>query len=379
MKQRFGFVVLAVLVLALPGAGDTYRPVSVSFFPPLSTNGLDAMDVRSNFSLNIIGGWIGAVEGAELGSVFNIGQDVTGFQGAGVFNITGRRFKGVQTAGVFSVVGESFDILQLAGVFNVVGDELLGCQAAGVANVVGNSVRGCQVAGVANVAGAYVNGAQLAGVINVAGQALTGAQLSGVVNVAGEGFEGAQIGIVNIAERARGLQLGIVNIAGEDDGFVPIGMVSIVEHGMFHLNAGLSEAPLAALEIKMGSRTVYNVFAAGVQPTSSSTRLMYGLGIGGRVFRRDRLHFDVDAVGYNVSQDDIFDFSGLNMLNKLRVTAGWRINELVSVTAGPTVSVFVSDYESGEDLALYDAPLYQDDTGTMVRIWLGLSAGVQLF
>lgn len=379
MKQRFGFAVLTLLLLALPGLGDVYRPVSVSFFPPLSTNGVDAMEVRSSFSLNIIGGWIGKVEGAELGGVFNIGGDVTGFQSAGVFNITGRRFKGVQTAGVFSIVGESFDIFQGAGVFNIVGDELLGCQAAGVVNVVGSSVQGCQAAGVANVAGSDVDGAQLAGVINIAGKALTGAQLSGVVNVAGGGFDGAQIGIVNIAERARGVQLGIVNIAGEDDGFVPIGIVSIVEHGMFHLNAWLSEAPLAAVGIKMGSRTVYNVFAAGVQPTSTRTRMMYGLGIGGRVFRRDRLFFDVDAVGYSVSQDDIFDFSGLNMLSKLRVTAGWRINDLVSVTAGPTVSVFVSDYESGEELALYDAALYKDETGTWVRIWPGLVAGVQLF
>ena len=379
MKKMSGFVLLAVLVLALPGFGKTYRPVSVSFFPPLSTNGIDAMDVRTSFSLNIIGGWVGEVEGAELGSVFNIGGDVTGFQGAGVFNITGRRFEGVQTAGVFSIVGESFDIFQGAGVFNVVGDRLTGCQAAGVVNVVGSSVEGCQAAGVANVAGSDVNGAQLAGVINVAGEVLTGAQLSGVVNVAGEGFEGVQAGIVNIAERARGLQLGIVNIAGEDDGLVPIGIVSIVEDGMFHLNASLSEAPLAALEIKMGSRTVYNVFAAGVQPTSSGTRMMYGLGIGARVYRRDRLFFDVDAVGYSVSQKDIFDFADMNLLSKLRLTAGWRINDLVSVTAGPTVSVFVSDYESGEDLALYDAPLYETEDGTWVRIWPGLVAGVQLF
>jgi hypothetical protein len=62
----------------------TYRPVSIAFVPGFSTNGPESRNVSSNFSLNILGGRLGRLQGAELGGVFNVEEnEAVGFQAAG--------------------------------------------------------------------------------------------------------------------------------------------------------------------------------------------------------------------------------------------------------------------------------------------------------
>ncbi|MDH5684562.1 MAG: hypothetical protein OEZ20_08880, partial [candidate division WOR-3 bacterium] len=64
------FTVLVTLLLAQ----DDYieRPITISFFPPVSTNGMEFWKVRTKFSLSIIGGAVGQLDGFELASVFSI-------------------------------------------------------------------------------------------------------------------------------------------------------------------------------------------------------------------------------------------------------------------------------------------------------------------
>jgi len=373
------FAIALVLVAAPAAPADgrfTYRPVSVSFVPGFSTNGPESKSVRSNFSLNIIGGHIGQVQGVELGGVFNIDEeDVLGYQAAGVFNTVGGGVGGVQQAGVFNIVGNGFTGAQMAGVINVVGAGFQGGQVAGVVNVVGEESWGVQVAGVGNVAGNGCVGTQVAGVVNVAGQHLSGLQLAGVVNAADE-FSGAQVGLVNIAGRGRGLQLGLVNIADEVD--VPIGLVSIVKNGMFHANVWATEFAPVNVGIKTGSNIIYNVFMVGWRPNGESTRVFGGLGIGGHV-PINRLFVDVDLLSHGVwTGPDWFPEGGSDLLSSLRLTGGWQVTDRLAVTAGPTLNVWVSDREDGSQVPFYDAPLYKWDGSEHVRIWLGFSVGLQL-
>jgi uncharacterized protein YjbI with pentapeptide repeats len=374
---------VAVLTLAAGSAAAkerprhyTYRPVSIAFVPGFSTNGPDSREVSSNFSLNIIGGNLGQLHGVELGSVFNLEEDdVLGFQAAGAANVLGGSFGGLQQAGAVNIVGNEFAGAQMAGAANVVGGDFVGAQMAGAVNIVGNGFAGAQLAGAVNVAGQDLAGVQLAGAANIATERFRGLQLSGAVNVAEE-FSGAQIGVVNIVGMGRGLQLGVVNIAEEMD--VPIGLVSIVESGQFHVNAWASEFSLANIGIKMGSRTIYNVFMFGCQPGGDSTRLLAGLGIGGHI-ALNRFFVDIDAVGHSVGRGpEWLEAGGLRLLSSLRLTGGWQLTDMLALTAGPSLNVWVSDREDGSAIPLYDLPLFHHEGDVNVRIWPGFTIGLQL-
>jgi hypothetical protein len=375
------FVTILILVAGPAAAKErprqyAYRPVSIAFVPGFSTNGPASPYVSSSFSLNVIGGYLGQVHGVELGGVFNLEEDeVVGYQAAGVFNILGGRFIGLQQAGVFNIIGGSFEGAQQAGIINIVDNGFIGAQMAGVVNVVGGSFAGAQMAGVANVAAGGFTGAQLSGVVNVAGEQMSGAQLAGVVNVADE-FSGAQIGLVNIAGRGRGLQLGLVNIAEEMD--VPIGLLSIVENGQFHVNAWATEFSPVNVGIKTGSNTIYNVFMLGVSPNGESTRVFGGIGLGGHI-PMNRFFVDIDLLSHGVfTGPDWFPEGGSDLLSSLRVTGGWQLADGLALTAGPTMSVWVSEREDGAAVPFYDAPLYQWHGSENVRIWPGFTIGLQL-
>ena len=374
-------LVAVLLLTAVSPARETprhysYRPVSIAFVPGFSTNGPAARYVSSNLSLNIIGGNLGRLHGVELGGVFNLEEDeVVGYQSAGVFSIVNGGFTGLQQAGVFNIVGGGFAGVQQAGVINVVDGGFRGAQMAGVVNVADGSFVGAQMAGVTNVAGEGFGGAQFAGVVNIAAEQASGLQLSGVVNVAEE-FSGAQIGVVNIAEKSRGLQLGLVNIA--EDAEVPIGLVSIVEHGQFHVNAWATEFSPLNVGIKTGSRTVYNVFMVGWRPRGDSTRLYAGLGIGGHIPLK-RFFVDIDVLSHGVyTGPDWSPEGGSDLLSSLRLTGGWQLNDVLALTAGPTVSVWVSDREDGSRVPFYDMPLFKSHGSENVRIWPGFTVGLQI-
>ena len=364
MSKARLFVAVLILAAGLAAAQESarqyiYRPVSVAFVPGFSTNGPDSRNVSSNFSLNIIGGQLGRLRGAELGSVFNVeSDDALGYQAAGAANVVSHDFSGVQQAGAMNVVGGNVKILQQAGALNLAG----------------GSVVGVQMAGAFNVAGGDVAGAQISGALNLAGGRATGLQMAGAVNIANE-FSGAQVSVINIAGKGRGLQLGVVNVA--DDVDVPIGLVSIVRNGQFHVNVWSSEASLVNVGLKTGSKAIYNVFALGLRPAGDSTRLMAGLGIGGHI-NLAPFFLDIDATGYNVYASPDFTTGQLSLLSKLSFTGGWQVTDLLAVTAGPSVNVWVSDHEDGSAIPLYNAPLYKYEGSPFVRIWPGFTIGLQL-
>lgn len=377
------FVTVLILVAVSAVAKErprqyVHRPVSVSFVPGFSTSGGESRNASSTFSLNIVGGYLGRVRGAELGGVFNIDEDdVLGYQAAGAFNMLGGSFTGLQQAGAVNIVGEEFTGVQMAGAANVLGRCFGGVQAAGAANVVGRCFTGLQMTGAVNVVGNEVYGAQLAGAVNVAGGHTWGAQLAGAANVAhyvtglqlagavnvAEEFEGLQVGVVNIAEDGHGLQLGVVNIAEDVD--VPIGLVSIVGNGQFHFNVWTSDFSLFNVGVKTGSRIVYNVFMLGYGTGRDENRLYAGIGIGGHI-PLNRFFVDVDVLSHGVFRDrQWFEDGGSDLLSSLRLTGGWQITDFLAVTAGPTLNVSVfDDWDSGK--------------GEEVDIWPGFTIGLQL-
>lgn len=349
-----------------------HRPVSVSLIPPLSTNWLSARRVESNFSVNILGGRLGALAGVELGGVFNsVRYGVTGFQAAFGANACGGSLRGVQAAFGASVAGGSVRGAQAAFGAAIAGGDLAGVQAAFGACVAGGDVTGAQVASGVNVCGGGLRGLQLGPANICAGQAI--AQL-GFVNAAGRN-RFAQLGFVNIAGRSDGVQLGLVNIAGQSDW--SFGFVSIADEGRFDFCVEASEAPLAAIALKAGTRRVYNVFTVGCTPADSA-RLFAGIGIGVH-FPFNRLFVDVDVTAQSVffGPGWFAENAGFGLLTRIRPTAGYRITDWLAVTAGPNLAFWSSDDVDGASVALYDLPL-AESVAPYRRLWPGFTVGLQL-
>ena len=153
-----------------PGTGpcvstiEYYHPVTVSFFPPISTNRCMGNRVQTNFALNILGGHVGAVAGFELGTLFNVDAlDMTG--------------------------------VQVVGGVNRVGGDFQGLELGLVANVVLGEMNGVQL-GAGNYTGGNVGIAQL-GAVNLAGRQAT-----------------VQFGAGNYAVGRIGVQAGGINLTG---------------------------------------------------------------------------------------------------------------------------------------------------------------------
>lgn len=367
------------------GAGEL-RTVwaNVSLVPPIQSNTAASADRVENhfsfgflvarsaqlrgFGLSLVGNWIDeASYGVELGPAFNYNRGFNrGVQLAGATNIAGDGQIGWQIAGATNVVGTEQIGWQIAGGANVVSGEQTGWQTAGGANVVSGEQTGWQIAGGFNYATAQT-GMQLAP-INVAGGA-HGLQLS-VINIGGE-VDGVQFGVVNVARKVKGLQFGVLNLGGEVEG-ESIGVLSLVRNGQLHAEAWSSDVSLANAGIKLGSRRVYTLFAAGYgSPARSGHIWTTGAGLGVHFPLGERWHIDTDASMHTVHAGD---WNSSQSIAQLRGQIGYRIAGRFAVFAAPTFNVGF-DFEGTAPETLTAFPGWQAGT---VRLWPGLQLGIRI-
>ncbi len=357
------------------------RYAQLSFFSPLGTNGLDSYKYKHHFSINIIQGLNGAVEGAEFGGVANLDKGyVHGGQFAGVTNLVAGEITGVQAAGVLNV-GRALFGGQFAGVANVSIFGVTGMQGAGVANYSGKSVNGMQAAGVLNVSSSFHDSThvfQAAGVANVVlSDKAKGIQASGVLNVANT-IDGGQIGLVNVAKNITGFQIGLVNIADTIDG-VAIGLLSFSRNGIFDVDVFTSDIFNANIGIRIGSQYIYNIFAFGISPFSDTLQFGYGLGIGGHLPIKNNFAIDIDAMTWSTFEEK-FDYSNtqFRLLNQLRVLPEYTFgNSKISVYGGPVLNVEV--YEDGVTPLKQNTIVQYGGSGFTTALSLGYVLGIRFF
>jgi hypothetical protein len=345
------------------------RAVNIAFVPGLSSGGTSSFRHTHNLSLNIIAGGGAALEGFELGSVFNLRRDwVVGAQIAGVANVGGGDLRGLQFAGVGNFTGGNAQALRVAGVGNWTQGNFRGLEVGGVGNWTDGAVRGAQISGVANVAGDDVRGAQISGVANIAGGNVRGAQVS-LVNVGGA-VSGAQIGLFNIASTVDGLQLGLVNVADRSDG-ASIGLVNAIRHGHRAAEVWASDLVPVTVGVKFGSHHVYSMFAAG----ASRDLVLFGAGLGVHA-PRTNYYVDIDAASYTMFEHD-FGEAEWNQLAQLRAMVGIPVATDLSLFAGAQVSMLI-DYDSspGDDLFPLPATTFTPSGGVTARLAPGFFAGV---
>jgi hypothetical protein len=358
------------------GGGDQYThvPFSLSFVPGISTSGFMGGDIVTNCSINIIAGRYAKLRGVEFGSVLNWEtEEVYGAQFSGVVNIVEGHVLGLQQAGTANIVLGDLEGLQMSGAVNYVGGNVRVGQLGGAVNVALGDMEGIQMAGAINYVGGDLEGLQMAGSLNLTPGHVQGAQI-GVVNIGGD-VRGAQVGVVNIAHRVEGAQVGVVNYADELEG-APVGLFSFVRKGRMNVAVWGSETSAANIALKTGSKHFYSILALGYQPSFGDDpyRWSPGVGMGVHIPIESR-YVNIEAIHSHINEDEAWT-EDLHQINSLRLIAGWHIDPRISVFAGVTMNVFVSQFNDGSHIAY--GSLYEETGGdTWVRMWPGFVAGVQ--
>ncbi len=342
------------------------RPFQVSLVPGLGSHGKMSGQVVNAFSLNVFGGYTAGTSGAEIGGLFNIDkQEVKYFQAAGIFNVVGGQVKGVQLAGITNTVLDSVEGFQAAGINNHVQGKFAGFQLSGIYNHVTDSVKGMQLAGIGNFAKRKVGGVQLAGVMNFSNKETNGVQIAGVVNY---------------SKRLRGLQIGVINIADTSDGY-SIGLINIIIKGYHKLSFSTNEITNVNAAFKTGNSKLYSILLAGVNagPTDRVYSFGFGMGTEMNLNKKRTLSLNPELTSQYLY---LGSWDYMNILNKLHLNLNVKLGKYVSLFAGPSYAVFVSDQET--KIPDYRFPIPPSGYKThsyanTVTGWFGWNAGINFF
>lgn len=217
--------------------GGKWRPIQVSFFYPLCTNGFEASSCTNNLSISFIEGRSRSVNGLAL---------------------------------------------------------------AGCVNTVKADSRGLLVSGILNAVYGTMSGVQLAGLVNIAGTASRGIQLAGLVNVARD-FSGLQLaGLVNVAHTVRGVQLaGLINVADSSD--FPIGFINLIKNGEMGIAVSYNELGTTMLSFQSGGRYTYGIVGIGYNHYLRGQQpFIAGGGIGARINCTNWLRLSCELTSTNL-------------------------------------------------------------------------------
>ncbi|HAP00644.1 MAG TPA: hypothetical protein DCQ93_01850, partial [Bacteroidetes bacterium] len=358
------------------------RPAQVLFLYPFGSNGISSGRYSNNFSLNILTGFNGGVNGCEIGGLVNVDRkNINGLQVGGLTNIAFGNLNGAQIGGLVNQ-SKSVNGAQVGGLVNTAIGSVKGTQVGGILNFALDSIDGAQIGGIANISTTshHVNGIQVGGITNLSLGKMNGSQISGIVNVANR-INGFQISLINVGVKVNGSQIGLINISDSLTG-VPVGLISISRSGMFHLDALSNEFSNANASLRLGSDKFYNTFIIGFSPnTTQGNRYSFGYGIGSHidVTKNEKVFVNIDALAWNIHYNTINDWStGMNMINQLRILPGWQIAKGIGLYAGPCINVEVID--DGYQSAVKSHLLSQHGNGTTgVNEWIGWTAGLQFF
>ena len=313
-------------------------------------------------------------------------------------NVAPDKFEGIQVAGIFNAGKGSVNGLQIAGLSNHSFDSLTGVQVGGFLNTVHGNVRGLQASGSINITDRDVYGAQISGSFNIAagdvhqlqvsggmnyGKNIFGIQAAGGLNIASGTVHGLQLsGGLNIARNVKGVQLGVFNLADSASGAM-IGIFSYARHGYHKIELGWNETLPLHFSFRTGSKVFHNIFAFGTDFRPREIVWAFGYGAGSSWTLSKRFDLGIDIVNYHVSKGD-FAFS-LSDLWKLNLTADFHIAKNLSVAAGPSLNVFITDLHPayGETAVTGIAPYYfftqTYDNRWNAKAWVGANIAVRFF
>lgn len=354
MKNFWLWTKNSVGVTNLENVSDTiHRGFQFSVVPFVGTNRKISGSVINDYSLNMLGGFSGGTEKAELGGLFNINKGDAG-------------------------------VVQIAGLFNQVGGEVRGLQLAGLVNSAMDSVKAAQIAGLSNFTTGDVKGFQLAGLLNLATKNVSGTQIAGIANYTHRDVKGAQIsGILNIARNVTGSQVGLFNYSDSTTG-APVGLISFVRKGYHKVEIGADEMMALNISLRTGTRSFYNMLFAGMRPEQAdSTTWAFGYGIGFSPKLGKKTYLNIEFSSQQMNKSNVAE---VNLINRAYLGFDWQMARGFGLYAGPSLNwrVYESDYTDHPDLFTYSDPKIISEYTYPVenlagQLWLGVRAGVRFF
>lgn len=274
-KKIFGLLGLFLIISLAATAQDfedelRYRKWRITLLPPISTNGANTTDFSAKYSLNLIAGYHGALDGYEIGALFNYNKFYSyGFQLAGFVNATGGDMAGLNIAGVANYSNEDMTGVQISGLANISKDMLEGIQVTAGINYSERGSSGLQAAGIANVSKRDIEGLQAAGLFNFTGYDISGLQAAALFNYAGDNVEGLQatLGFNYAEDGISGLQAA--GVANFSNGYIE----GLLASGFFNYSKDGASGLLASGGFNI-SDEIEGLSAAGI---GNFARFMQGL------------------------------------------------------------------------------------------------------
>ncbi|MDX1671639.1 MAG: hypothetical protein R3211_04805 [Balneolaceae bacterium] len=382
-----------------------YSTFRLALIPGLSTNGPQAKEYASGYSLNLLVGYNGALHrGLELGGLANLNKYYArGVQLAGLLNYSGRETQGVQLAGALNLSGGDMQGLQLSGLGNVSRADIQGIQLSGAANWAARHAQGIQLSGALNYAGLDMQGIFVAGAANLSSRNLQGLILSGAANYAtremqgimlsglfnySDSFQGLaassvnisrlmqgiQIGQVNVVKQGQGIQLGVINYGHHFEG-LPVGLISYYKNGRSDIDIWTSDAGFTNIGIKLGTNRIYNMISIGYNLGIGRDVWQLGWSIGSRTDYKK--HFTInDFTFFKINEGDWT--KDPNTLFKYRFLLGKDFGSGLQIYGGPTINMLISRVPGSSDYTWYR--LFDIESGGRAYLfWIGYALGVELF
>ena len=354
MKNFWLWTKNSVGVKNLENVTDTIRRgFQMSFIPFVGTNRKISGSVINDYSINVLGGFSGGTEKAELGGLFNINK------------------------------GDAKSV-QIAGLFNQVGGQIRGFQMAGLVNSAMDSVKAAQIAGLSNFTTGNVQGFQLAGLLNLSTQNVQGTQLAGIANYTHKDIKGAQIsGILNIAKNVTGSQVGLFNYSDSTSG-APVGLISFVRKGYHKVEVGADEMMALNISLRTGTRAFYNMLFAGMRPEQAdSTTWAFGYGVGFSPKLGKKTFLNIEFSSQQMNKGNVL---ALNLINRAYLGFDWQIAKGFGLYAGPSLNwrVYDSSHTDHPETFTYADPKILTEKTYPVedlasQLWFGVRAGLRFF
>lgn len=354
MKTKFTLIILLACLTAGSTLGQetAYRkfPVNVSFIYPASIHGTRSVNYQYDFSLNVLTGLNGSIDGCEIGGLVNINKgNVSGFQVAGIGNITGGNIDGAQIGGIFSMA-DSVDGLQIGGIYSNCGK---------------------------------TEGLQIGGLVNICTSAE--ASIAGIANINSGNQDGIQIaGIYNQAREVNGVQIGLINFSDTVKNGVPIGLISFVRKGNYHeFEFSVADYLNLGISYKLGIKQLYTIYTAGMS-LAQDQLWVAGLGVGQLHEVNPRFSIQPELVWYYYFPMDMQRQYRDTHATHFKLGLIRNLSQNLAISLAPSIYVSWKHKPYNRDDYGYEqspvGPLFEIDhySHNRIGIGFGLSAGIHL-
>ena len=313
------------------------RKAQISFFYPLGSNGMNSQSYSNKFSFNILFGLNGGLNGGiEIGGLMNLNEgEVRGFQLSGITNVNKEQSSG----------------LLLTGVTNICIDSSSGVLISGILNYTKNASKGI---------------------------------LLSTINVAKNEFTGFQLGVVNYAQKLRGVQLGVINVVDDGENAIPIGLINIVKNGHYEIEATAGEVLYANLNYKMGVERFYTIFKTGYSSYRNEPVYSYGIGFGGiiPIAEKHELSIDLSTNVIIYSNNWSEDWrKKTSSLHKADFNYRYTLTQKISILVGPSFNVYQTNEMINGEYGTLNIPytMYKKETTeSSLSMWVGFNAGLSI-